>query len=243
MEKMYRVLLANGSSEFCEKLAATLKQTDRYVVVGTATDGVDLMLQQADGMSVLKAAAALDKKPVMLVLVEFVTEYISSMFLNLGVQYIMLKPCTPRAIAERMNEIRESMGQRKAPAARSREENVEAIVTSIIHEIGVPAHIKGYQYLREAIMIAVNDMDVINAITKVLYPQVAKTFATTPSRVERAIRHAIEVAWDRGDLETLQRFFGYTVSNTKGKPTNSEFIALIADKLQLQLKNMDAAVM
>lgn len=184
MEKMYRVLLANGSSEFCEKLAATLKQTDRYVVVGTATDGVraisllretnpeflvvDLMLQQADGMSVLKAAAALDKKPVMLVLVEFVTEYISSMFLNLGVQYIMLKPCTPRAIAERMNEIRESMGQRKAPAARSREANVEAMVTSIIHEIGVPAHIKGYQYLREAIMIAVNDMDVINAITKVL---------------------------------------------------------------------------
>lgn len=105
------------------------------------------------------------------------------------------------------------------------------------YEIGVPAHIKGYQYLREAIMIAVQDMDVINAITKVLYPQVAKTFATTPSRVERAIRHAIEVAWDRGDLETLQRFFGYTVSNTKGKPTNSEFIALIADKLQLQLKN------
>ena len=110
----------------------------------------------------------------------------------------------------------------------------------IIHEIGVPAHIKGYQYLREAIIIAVNDMDVINAITKVLYPQVAKTFQTTPSRVERAIRHAIEVAWDRGDLDTLQRFFGYTVSNTKGKPTNSEFIALIADKLQLQLKNAKA---
>ena len=122
-------------------------------------------------------------------------------------------------------------------AQRRQEVNIEAMVTSIIHEIGVPAHIKGYQYLREAIMIAVQDMDVINAITKVLYPQVAKTFATTPSRVERAIRHAIEVAWDRGDLETLQRFFGYTVSNTKGKPTNSEFIALIADKLQLQLKN------
>ncbi len=259
MEKMYRVLLANGSDEFCEKLAATLKQTDRYAVVGTATDGVraisllretkpeflvvDLMLQQADGMSVLKAAAALEKKPVMLVLVEFVTEYVSSMFLNLGVQYIMLKPCTCRAILERMDEIRDNLTQRRAPAARSREANVEAMVTSIIHEIGVPAHIKGYQYLREAIMIAVNDMDVINAITKVLYPQVAKTFATTPSRVERAIRHAIEVAWDRGDLETLQRFFGYTVSNTKGKPTNSEFIALIADKLQLQLKNMESAVL
>ena len=115
--------------------------------------------------------------------------------------------------------------------------SIESMVTSIIHEIGVPAHIKGYQSLREAIMIAVNDMDVINAITKVLYPMVAKKFDTTPSRVERAIRHAIEVAWDRGDLDTLQRFFGYTVNSTKGKPTNSEFIALIADKLQLQLKS------
>ena len=102
---------------------------------------------------------------------------------------------------------------------------------------------RAIEYLREAILIAVNDMDVINAITKVLYPQVAKTFATTPSRVERAIRHAIEVAWDRGDLETLQRFFGYTVSNTKGKPTNSEFIALIADRLQLQLRSPEAAAM
>ena len=106
-------------------------------------------------------------------------------------------------------------------------------VTNVIHEIGVPAHIKGYQYLREAIIIAVNDMEVINAVTKVLYPAVAKRFGTTPSRVERAIRHAIEVAWDRGDLETLQKYFGYTVSNTKGKPTNSEFIAMIADRLML----------
>ena len=98
----------------------------------------------------------------------------------------------------------------------------------------MPAHIKGYQYLREAIMIAVDDMDVINAVTKVLYPEVAKRFSTTPSRVERAIRHAIEVAWDRGDLETLQKYFGYTVSNAKGKPTNSEFIAMIADRLVLE---------
>ena len=111
-------------------------------------------------------------------------------------------------------------------------------VTAVIHEIGVPAHIKGYQYLREAIIIAVNDMEVINAITKVLYPQVAKTFATTPSRVERAIRHAIEVAWDRGDVEVLQKFFGYTVSGVKGKPTNSEFIAMIADSLSLRRKAM-----
>ena len=148
------------------------------------------------------------------------------------------------ALVDRLEEIRSSESIKRPALVRKQPElNIETMVTNIIHEIGVPAHIKGYQYLREAIMIAVNDMDVINAITKVLYPQVAKTFSTTPSRVERAIRHAIEVAWDRGDLDTLQRFFGYTVSNTKGKPTNSEFIALIADKLQLQIKSMEAAQM
>ena len=114
---------------------------------------------------------------------------------------------------------------------------LEAVVTDIIHEIGVPAHIKGYQYLREAIILTIKDLDMINAVTKVLYPEVAKRYNTTPSRVERAIRHAIEVAWDRGDIETLQKFFGYTVSNIKGKPTNSEFIAMIADNLSLRRKH------
>ena len=123
-----------------------------------------------------------------------------------------------------------------AAAPVDRSVSLKNLVTSVIHEIGVPAHIKGYQYLREAIMIAVDDMDVINAVTKVLYPEVAKRFSTTPSRVERAIRHAIEVAWDRGDLETLQKYFGYTVSNSKGKPTNSEFIAMIADRLVLEMR-------
>ena len=153
---------------------------------------------------------------------------------SVGAEYLMLKPVMPQTVAERVQEILElnrSLAHGKKP-----ETDIETMVTNVIHEIGVPAHIKGYQYLREAIIIAVGDMEVINAITKVLYPQVAKTFSTTPSRVERAIRHAIEVAWDRGDLDTLQRFFGYTVSNTKGKPTNSEFIALIADRLQLQLR-------
>lgn len=254
MEKLYRVLLANSSEEFSDKLAATLKQSDRYAVVGTANNGiraiellnevnpeflvVDTMLPQVDGVAVLKAANKLEKKPMLLVLADFMTEFVSNLLVNQGVQYVLLKPCTARAVLECLNEMRESLSPR-SPYTKSREANVEAMVTSMIHEIGVPAHIKGYQYLREAIIIAVNDMEVINAITKVLYPQVAKTFATTPSRVERAIRHAIEVAWDRGDLETLQRFFGYTVSNTKGKPTNSEFIALIADKLQLQLKRME----
>ena len=152
---------------------------------------------------------------------------------ELGAAYFLPKPFETETLLDKMRGL-----FLKAP--RESLPSLKTVVTSVIHEIGVPAHIKGYQYLREAIMIAVQDMDVINAITKVLYPQVAKTFATTPSRVERAIRHAIEVAWDRGDLETLQRFFGYTVSNTKGKPTNSEFIALIADKLQLQLKNGQA---
>ena len=169
------------------------------------------------------------------------TEYVSSAAANLGVRYLMLKPCDMGALVERLEEIRGGESTRHPEKRRPDKTGIETMVTGIIHEIGVPAHIKGYQYLREAIIIAVNDMDVINAITKVLYPQVAKTFQTTPSRVERAIRHAIEVAWDRGDLDTLQRFFGYTVSNTKGKPTNSEFIALIADKLQLQLKSSEVA--
>ena len=153
----------------------------------------------------------------------------------------MMKPCDLTALVERLEEIRGGESKRNVSVRRTDKTSIESMVTSIIHEIGVPAHIKGYQYLREAIIIAVGDMDVINAITKVLYPQVAKAFQTTPSRVERAIRHAIEVAWDRGDLDTLQRFFGYTVSNTKGKPTNSEFIALIADRLQLQLKSAEVS--
>lgn len=251
MEKMYRVLLANSSEDFSNKLGSILQNSDRYTVVGTANDGlraiellkttkpeiliVDTMLPQADGIAVLKAANTMEKKPMFLVMADFMTEFISGLLLSQGVQYILLKPCTPAAVLERMEEMRDALKHHKHYDRL--ETNIESMVTSMIHEIGVPAHIKGYQYLREAIMIAVKDMDVINAITKVLYPQVAKTFGTTPSRVERAIRHAIEVAWDRGDLDTLQRVFGYTVSLTKGKPTNSEFIALIADKLQLQLKS------
>ena len=123
------------------------------------------------------------------------------------------------------------------PQVPRKEQSLESVVTEVIHEIGVPAHIKGYKYLREAIMLTVQDMEIINSVTKVLYPEVASKFNTTPSRVERAIRHAIEVAWDRGDLEVLQKFFGYTVSNIKGKPTNSEFIAMIADRLSLQRRN------
>lgn len=121
-------------------------------------------------------------------------------------------------------------------AVRMSSSDLEVLVSDIMHQIGVPAHIKGYQYLREAIILSINDTEMMNSVTKVLYPTVAKRFATTSSRVERAIRHAIEVAWDRGDVDVLSSYFGYTIQNTRGKPTNSEFIAMISDKLRLQLK-------
>ena len=152
----------------------------------------------------------------------------------------MQKPFDPPLLVQRIRQTarphQRTGGAGAQLAAAEPEPSLESVVTDVIHEIGVPAHIKGYQYLREAILLTIDDMDIINSVTKVLYPEVARRYSTTPSRVERAVRHAIEVAWDRGDLETLQRYFGYTVSNTKGKPTNSEFIAMIADRIRLQRK-------
>jgi len=257
MERAMTVFIADNTEEFTASLTAALQRSEGFQVVGSASDGaqaireirerrpdilvLDLMLSKLDGFSVLKAIASMERKPITLATSAFVSDFVSAAAVNLGVRYLMLKPCDIQSLVDRMQEIRGGEILRLQPKRAQDKHSIETMVTGIIHEIGVPAHIKGYQYLREAIIIAVNDMDVINAITKVLYPQVAKTFQTTPSRVERAIRHAIEVAWDRGDLDTLQRFFGYTVSNTKGKPTNSEFIALIADKLQLQLKSSEVA--
>ena len=257
MEHYTTVLIADNSDEFCAGLTDALQRTEGFQVVGTANDGeqalrmiaertpdilvLDLMLSKKDGISILKTISGMERKPITLATSRFVTDFVAGAAANLGARYLMLKPCDMSALTERLEEIRGGENLRYTVPKQVKQTSIETMVTNIIHEIGVPAHIKGYQYLREAIIIAVEDMDVINAITKVLYPQVAKTFQTTPSRVERAIRHAIEVAWDRGDLDTLQRFFGYTVSNTKGKPTNSEFIALIADKLQLQIKTASAA--
>ena len=253
MDNCTTVLIADNSEEFCIALTGALQKAGGFQVVATTGDGeqairlvsqhkpdilvLDMMLPKRDGISILKAIERMERKPATLATSGFVTEFVATAATNLGVRYLMLKPCDMEALVDRLQEIRGGENQRiRLPRANDKA-SIESMVTGIIHEIGVPAHIKGYQYLREAIIIAVGDMEVINAITKVLYPQVAKAFQTTPSRVERAIRHAIEVAWDRGDLDTLQRFFGYTVSNTKGKPTNSEFIALIADRLQLQLKS------
>lgn len=252
MENRVKILIADGNEEFCGHLKRALEQSGGYEVVGIAGDGeqalallsaqepdvlvLDLLLAKIDGISILKQAHNMDKAPVALVLSGFMTEFVGSMAVSLGVQYFMAKPCDFELVAERIREIVAVERQSKSAAQKKGEVNIEAMVTSIIHEIGVPAHIKGYQYLREAIMMAVEDIESVSAITKVLYPSIAKKFHTTSSRVERAIRHAIEVAWDRGDIETLQSYFGYTVSGVKGKPTNSEFISMIADRLRLQMR-------
>lgn len=254
MEVIRKILIADSSEEFCLELRRVAENNPDWQVVAVASDGMtaidqlrrtkpdivllDLMLPKADGLQVLEIAAQQKPAPVSLVISGFLTPFMMSAAANLGAKCFLTKPCRMESVMERLRQVLQAE-QTERPTRQ--EVNLDAMVTSVIHEIGVPAHIKGYQYLREAIKLAVDDMDVINAITKVLYPQVAKTFQTTPSRVERAIRHAIEVAWDRGDLEVLQSFFGYTVSNSKGKPTNSEFIALIADRLQLQLRDMERA--
>lgn len=240
--------MADASEEFRRLLVETLRGEGDLSVVGETGDGeaavelcrqrqcdvlvMDMILASLDGVEVLSKVSAMTPKPKVLVISSFASGSVADLAAAKGADYFMMKPCKTSAVVERVRQM--VTGAR--PAEDTRGQGLESTVTAIIHEIGVPAHIKGYQYLREAIMITVEDMDVINAVTKVLYPEVAKRFGTTASRVERAIRHAIEVAWDRGDLETLQKYFGYTVSNAKGKPTNSEFIAMIADRLQLQRK-------
>jgi len=190
---------------------------------------LDLILPGLDGLGILRR---LDSKtrPVILAMSAMAFQETVVEAGNLGAAMFISKPYNLNAMVENLIQLAEKSD------AHLHTPGLEELVTSIIHEVGVPAHIKGYQYVREAIMITVEDMNVINSVTKVLYPEVAKRYHTTPSRVERAIRHAIEVAWDRGDLETLQKFFGYTVSNAKGKPTNSEFIAMISDRIRLKLK-------
>ncbi|MCC8098748.1 MAG: sporulation transcription factor Spo0A [Clostridiales bacterium] len=246
---MMNILIADADEAFRTALADLIRrEPDMEVVLQTgngeeAADYLlhhevdvlltDTVLARMDGMELLNRIARSEgRKPIVLVLSGFLRGNVVRQAASLGADYFMMKPCRPAAVLERVRQIAD-----KAPETARDATGLETRVTAIIHEIGVPAHIKGYQYLREAILIAVDDMDVINAVTKVLYPEVARRYGTTASRVERAIRHAIEVAWDRGDIETLQKYFGYTVSNAKGKPTNSEFIAMIADRLQLQRRS------
>lgn len=247
MESTKRIVVADTGIEFRKNLIRALTEEPDFQVIGETGDGAELMriVQRdhpdavvmdmvltggMDGLDVLDALSRLQERPKVLILSGYIKGSVVDAAAAKGADYFISKPCRITAVGERLRQVMTPGG---TEPEEERSANLESQVTAIIHEVGVPAHIKGYQYLREAIIIAVNDMDVINAVTKVLYPEVAKRFGTTPSRVERAIRHAIEVAWDRGDLETLQKYFGYTVSNAKGKPTNSEFIAMIADRLQL----------
>ena len=252
MEIKASVVIADASEEYRTILKKTMESTGEFQVVGSAGSGVealrlvqqlypqllimDLVLPELDGFGLLKQLQSMgDRAPKIIVVSAFCVQRTVSQAVQMGVWYFLSKPCSEESLLELMRQAAQSQQEMGdfSPA-------LEGQVTAIIHEIGVTAHMKGYQYLREAILIAVQDMDVINAVTKVLYPEVASRFSTTPSRVERAIRHAIEVAWDRGDLETLQKYFGYTVNSAKGKPTNSEFIAMIADRLQLKLRRSRA---
>lgn len=208
---------------------------------------LDLIMPKMDGLSVMEHVnhdKELKKRPHFIVITAIGQERIAEDAFKKGANYYILKPFNNDTVLDRIKSVNhqyrsESGVFRKEPSEVQKEEevNLETKVTDMIHEIGIPAHIKGYHYLRDAILMAVEDMDVLNAVTKVLYPTIAKRHQTTASRVERAIRHAIEVAWSRGKLDTLDNLFGYTVSNGKGKPTNSEFIALIADTIRLKYKN------
>jgi two-component system response regulator (stage 0 sporulation protein A) len=204
---------------------------------------LDIIMPHLDGLGVLQKIreSSLSTMPNVIMLTAFGQEDVTKKAVELGASYFVLKPFDMDNL---VNQIRQVSGKsnsmiKKSSSFRSNEQkpkNLDASITSIIHEIGVPAHIKGYMYLREAISMVYNDIELLGSITKVLYPDIAKKFNTTASRVERAIRHAIEVAWSRGNIESISSLFGYTVSMTKAKPTNSEFIAMVADKLRLEHK-------
>ena len=250
METKRRILLADTGEEFRRIIAQAAEREPDFTIAGETADGqelirmarqlepdavvMDLVLDGIDGLEAIQTLQTLDHRPRILVLSSYIKGGLVSRAAAYGAGYLMTKPCRMDSLFERLRILLENDVEEEGGEGDGRD--LEREVTAIIHEIGVPAHIKGYQYLREAIIFTVNDMEAINAVTKVLYPAVARKFGTTASRVERAIRHAIEVAWDRGDLETLQKYFGYTVSNAKGKPTNSEFIAMISDRLQLDRK-------
>ena len=219
---------------------------------------LDVIMPHLDGIGVLEQMnmIKLNKKPICIMLSAVGQDKVTQRAIELGAEYYVVKPFDIDLLITRIRELKNykpssqnnnfisrEIGISKQQYidipnnSANKEENIEALVTNVIHEVGVPAHIKGYQYLREAIIMVINDIDVINQITKCLYPQIANKFHTTPSRVERAIRHAIEVAWGRGEQKTVENIFGYTISAAKGKPTNSEFIAMISDKLRLELKS------
>ncbi len=249
-----RILIAEGNDELRNQCTQTLRRQG-INVIGESADGQDaltkitrlkpnvvisnLHLCKVDGVGLIRESKKQlgEGAPTFIMISPFQNPGVYEECMEAGAAYCMLSPLDYSTLVDRIRKISEKGkpkggGQVIGPECS----DLEAQVTKIIHQIGVPAHIKGYQYLRTAIIMVVQNADVINSVTKVLYPSVAKLYATTSSRVERAIRHAIEVAWDRGDLDVLNSFFGYTIQNNRGKPTNSEFIAMIADNLKLKNK-------
>lgn len=256
------VAIADDNERILELLDVIVSGDKDLKVVGKANNGedmyqiikrmqpdvvlLDLIMPKMDGLSVMDMVnhdETIKKHPEFIIVTAVGQEKITEDAFRRGASYYIMKPFKNDVIIDRIKSVRQQIrkdgisGCMEGADNGTRQGNLETRVTNMIHEIGIPAHIKGYHYLRDAIMMSVEDMDVLNAITKVLYPTVAKKYQTTSSRVERAIRHAIEVAWSRGKLDTLDELFGYTVSNGKGKPTNSEFIALIADTIQLEYKH------
>lgn len=256
------VAIADDNERILDMLENVISMDEDLTVVGKAKNGeemcqiiknkqpdvvlLDLIMPKMDGLSVMEKInqdKSMTKQPCFIVVTAVGQERITEDAFNKGANYYIMKPFNNEMLLNRIKTVRnvfrnhEKKSEEPVENIQIREDDLENHVTNMLHEIGIPAHIKGYHYLRDAIMMAVEDMDVLNAITKILYPTVAKKYKTTSSRVERAIRHAIEVAWSRGKLDTLDELFGYTVSNGKGKPTNSEFIALIADTIQLEYKH------
>lgn len=238
-----QVLIADTDVQFCNELVTALKGSDEFEVIGVTADGqealriarenrpdifiLDLLLPQYDGISVLDSLLVLYTDCKVFVATGFISNYIISALAARRVSALLKKPCTAQCVVDRIDE---TVRQSKIPI-EEKLPDLQQKITAMIHDIGVPANIKGYRYLREAIKLAVEDFDRINNMTACIYKPIALADNSTPKRVQKAILQAIEIAWDRGDLDTLQQFFGYTVSNTKGRPTNSEFIALLADKL------------
>lgn len=247
MEKRITVLVADENREFNEICVKALKN-EGFNVISETRNGeyaaesiirekpdaalVSMNLSVLDGVAVTGCVKEKGVDTLMCVYTNASTPFLEREAVQAGVAYFLAKPLDFKLLANRLRNnvtVSEEYGISFDP-------QLEMSVTEIIHQIGVPAHIKGYYYIRESILLAVTDVDILNSVTKKLYPEVARRYNTTASRVERAIRHSIEVAWDRGDIDTLNRYFGYTVNNNRGKPTNSEFIAMIADKLRLKMK-------
>ncbi|GIN38317.1 MULTISPECIES: sporulation transcription factor Spo0A [Heyndrickxia] len=203
---------------------------------------LDIIMPHLDGLGVLQQLRENGEMPNVIMLTAFGQEDVTKKAVELGASYFILKPFDMNNLASQIRQVSGKSSpiikKTSHPSIRTEQKpkNLDASITSIIHEIGVPAHIKGYLYLREAISMVYNDIELLGSITKVLYPDIAKKYNTTASRVERAIRHAIEVAWSRGNIDSISSLFGYTVSMSKAKPTNSEFIAMVADKLRLEHK-------